>query len=452
MTASLASVSHAVRTEAVDVAEFIDRQPFSPFQTRLLLLCATVLFIDGFDTQSIGFVAPAIARDWHLPRSVLGPVFSAGLFGLMLSAFILGPVADRIGRRPIIIFSTFTFGVGSLLTVFAQDVYWLIALRFLTGLGIGGAMPNVVALIGEFSPHRRRATAVMLSLVGFSAGSVFGGLLAAALLPDFGWRSVFFIGGVFPILFAPVLMRIMPESVRFLALTGRAPGEIAKLLRRISASANFAAGTRFYLSEPKLPGIPVLHLFDASRAVATLLIWVVFFTNMLDIYLLATWLPSVLNDFGMSISVAAAVGATLQAGGIIGNLTLGQLIDRFAFLGLSVTYCIAAIAVIALGFSMHAIVLVVIATFCTGFCIVGGQIASNALTVRYYPTMMRATGIGWALGIGRIGAIAGPLMGGIILSRHVQEEMLFMVAAIPALIACAATFLLAVNRTGRPGT
>lgn len=429
----------------LDVADFIDRQPVAGFQIRVLLLCAAVLFMDGFDTQAIGYVAPDLARDWNLPRGALGPVFSAGLFGLMIGALVFGPVADRIGRKRIIVLSTMAFGVGTLLTILAQDVYWLIALRFLTGLGLGGAMPNAVALTSEFSPHRRRATMVMTMFVGFSAGAALGGLLAAALIPAFGWRSIFLVGGVVPILFVPVLAKLLPESIRFLALTGRDDASLANLLTRITPSANFAAGTRFGVHEPKLSGLPVAHLFAENRTMTTVLLWIVFFMSLLDLYLLSNWLPTVLNDLGASISVAAALGAILQIGGVIGVFALGKFIDRFSFRALSLTYLFASLAITAIGFSSHSIGLVTIAIFCAGFCIVGGQTASNALTATYYPTMVRSTGVGWALGIGRAGSIVGPLIGGVMLSRHVGAQTLFTAAAVPALIACVAA--LALSRT-----
>ena len=215
--------------DAIDVADFIDRQPVGGFQFKLLLTCAAVLFLDGFDTQAIGYVAPALAREWGLTKGALGPVFSAGLFGLMIGALLLGPLADRIGRKRIIILSTLAFGICALATAFVHDVNALLAIRFLTGLGLGGAMPNAIAMTSEFNPRRRRATMVMIMFCGFSVGAALGGLLAAALIPHFGWRSVFVVGGVAPLLLVPVLALRLPESVRFLALTGRADEEVAAL-------------------------------------------------------------------------------------------------------------------------------------------------------------------------------------------------------------------------------
>ena len=393
----------------VDVAKFIDRQPVGGFQIKLLLTCAAVLFLDGFDTQAIGYVAPALAKEWGLSKAALGPVFSAGLFGLMIGALVFGPLADRIGRRKIIIFSTLAFGLGTLATAFVSDVNTLLAIRFLTGLGLGGAMPNAVAMTSEFSPHRRRATMVMIMFCGFSIGAALGGLLAAALIPQFGWRSVFVVGGVAPLLLVPIVAWRLPESVRFLALTGQANARVAELLGQIDPKAAFTPATQFVVHEPRLVGMPVRHLFREGRALPTVLLWVVFFMSLLDLYFLSNWLPTVLNDLGASVSSAAVIGSMLQVGGVVGTFALGSIIDRFSFRALAVVYFAAVFAVGAIGQLGHSVAWVTMAIFAAGFCIVGGQIAANALAATFYPTSVRATGVGWALGIGRVGSIIGPL-------------------------------------------
>jgi MFS transporter, AAHS family, 4-hydroxybenzoate transporter len=426
----------------VDVAVFIDAQPVSAFQIKLVLTCAMVLLLDGFDTTSIGFVAPALAKEWGFGKGALGPVFSAGLFGLMIGALLFGPLADRIGRKKIIIFSTLAFGVGTLVAAFVNDVNTLIAVRLLTGLGLGGAMPNTVALTSEFSPHRRRATMVMVMFVGFSIGAALGGLLAAALIPQFGWRSVFVVGGVAPLLLAPVLAWRLPESVRFLGLTGRANARVAELLARINAKAVFAADAGFVVNEPALKGIPVQHLFSGGRALATLLLWVVFFMSLLELYFLSNWLPTVLNDLGASISEAAVISSMLQVGGVIGTFALGSVIDRFSFRALALVYFIAVFAVSAVGQLGHSATVVAVAIFVAGFCIVGGQIAANALAAGYYPTSVRATGVGWALGVGRIGSIVGPLIGGVLLGQKWSTGEVFVTAAGAALCAALAALSL----------
>jgi AAHS family 4-hydroxybenzoate transporter-like MFS transporter len=443
------AISESQSTSAVDVVEFIDQQPVGGFQLKLLATCAAVLFLDGFDTTAIGYVAPSLAREWHLTKAALGPVFSAGLFGLMIGALSFGPLADRIGRRKIIIFSTVAFGLGTLATAFVQDVNSLLVIRFLTGLGLGGAMPNAIAMTSEFNPRRRRATMVMIMFCGFSVGAALGGFIAAALIPSFGWRSVFVVGGVAPLLLAPILAWRLPESVRFLVLAGRAPERVAGLLGLIGPNTSFSAAARFVVHEPELVGLPVLHLFSNGRTLVTLLLWVVFFMSLLDLYFLSNWLPTVLNDLGASVSAAALIGSMLQIGGIAGTFGLGRIIDRFSFRALALVYFIAVFAVGSIGYLSHSAVMVTLAIFVAGFCVVGGQIAANALASAFYPTAVRATGVGWALGIGRIGSIVGPLVGGILLTMKWSAAEVFMTAAGAAL--CAALAALALSRLAGMG-
>jgi MFS transporter, AAHS family, 4-hydroxybenzoate transporter len=426
----------------IDVAAFIDGQPVGGFQIKLILACATVLFLDGFDTTAIGYVAPALAKEWNIGKAALGPVFSAGLFGLMIGALLFGPLADRLGRKKIIIFSTLGFGLGTLITASVDDVNTLLIIRFLTGLGLGGAMPNTISLTAEFSPRRRRATMVMVMFVGFSIGAALGGLLAAALIPQLGWRSVFVVGGALPLIMVPILALRLPESVRYLALTGRADERVAQLLGLVNRKATFSPASRFVIDEPALRGIPVQHLFRNGRTLATLLLWVVFFMSLLDIYFLSNWLPTVMNDLGASFSAAAVIGSMFQVGGVVGTFVLGSIIDRFSFRALALVYFIAVFAVGAIGQLGHSAALVTIAIFVAGFCIVGGQIAANALAAGFYPTAVRSTGVGWALGIGRVGSIVGPLVGGVLLSLKWSAGEVFVAAAFAALCAALAAFLL----------
>jgi AAHS family 4-hydroxybenzoate transporter-like MFS transporter len=437
----------------VDVADYIDQQPVGSFQIKLLLTCAAVLFLDGFDTTAIGYVAPSLAKEWGLTKAALGPVFSAGLFGLMIGALTFGPLADRVGRKKIIIFSTLAFGLGTLATAFIQDVNTLLVIRFLTGLGLGGAMPNTVAMTSEFNPHRRRATMVMIMFCGFSLGAALGGLLAAALIPQFGWRSVFVVGGAAPLLLVPILALRLPESVRFLALTGGANARVAELLASINPKARFAPGTQFVVHEPGLAGMPVLHLFRDGRTLVTVLLWVVFFMSLLDLYFLANWLPTVLNDLGASVSAAAVIGSMLQIGGVVGTFALGSVIDRFSFRALALVYFIAVFAIGAIGQLGHSIVFVTMAIFAAGFCTVGGQIAANALAAGFYPTSVRSTGVGWALGIGRVGSIIGPLVGGALMTAKWSTGSVFMAAATAAFCAALAAFTLSrlAGMSGRKG-
>jgi MFS transporter, AAHS family, 4-hydroxybenzoate transporter len=445
-------ISHAQDgAPIVDVAEFIDAQPVGGFQIRLLLTCAAVLFLDGFDTAAISYVAPSLAKEWSLSKGALVPVFSAGLFGLMIGALLFGPLADLIGRKKIILFSTLAFGLGALVTAFVHDVNTLLVIRFLTGLGLGGAMPNTIALTSEFSPRRRRATMVMAMFCGFSIGAALGGFLAAGLIPYFGWRSVFIVGGAAPLLLVPLLALKLPESVRFLALTGCADARVAQLLGRVNVNAMFAPVTRFTVHEPQLVGMPVLHLFRNGRTLVTLLLWVVFFMSLLDLYFLSSWLPTVLTDLGASVSAAAAIGSMLQVGGVVAICVLGAIIDRFSFRALALLYFVAVFAVGAIGQLGHSVAFVTLAIFVAGFCIVGGQTAANALAAAYYPTSIRSSGVGWALGIGRVGSIVGPVVGGALMTMQWSAGEVFMAAAAAALCAALAAFALS-RLAGMGGT
>ena len=283
-------------------------------------------------------------------------------------------------------------------------------------------MPNTVAMTSEYNPQRRRATMVMIMFCGFSVGAALGGLLAAGLIPRFGWRSVFVVGGIAPLLHgAGAGAASCRNRCAFWRFMGTRPSASRNSSGRISPKTAFAADARFVIHETHLAGLPVMHLFREGRTAATLLLWVVFFMSLLDLYFLSNWLPTVLNDLGASVSEAVVIGSMLQVGGVVGTFALGSVIDRFSFRALALVYFGAVFAVGAIGQLSHSAVLVTIAIFAAGFCIVGGQIAANALAAAFYPTSVRATGVGWALGIGRIGSIIGPVVGGVLLAAEMER-------------------------------
>ncbi len=440
----------------VEVSQFIDQRGVGRFQLFVAVLCALAVFMDGFDTQMVGYVLPAIARSLQIEPAALTSVVVSGLVGLMAGALIFGLVADRIGRKSVIIFCLVFFGLAMLLTPTADTVAGLGIWRFLTGLGLGGAMPNAIALTAEYSPRRSRATMVMMMFFGFSFGAAVAGFATAALIERFGWPAVFYSGAALPILFAPVLAAALPESIRVLALRGTQASRIALLLARIDPARSPVAGARFVIAEEnEAGGLPLLHLFRERRALSTVLLWIMFFMNLLCLFFLATWLPTVIHGKGLSLATAAFATALLQIGGCTGTLCFGPLVDRFgAFAVLSVTYLGAAVFVALVGISGTLAPVIMLTVFAAGFCIVGGQNAMNALAATLYPTAIRSTGVGWALGIGRIGTMAGSAMGGALLARHLPIPTVFTLAALPALCTAAATFALGRaerRRQGRSG-
>jgi AAHS family 4-hydroxybenzoate transporter-like MFS transporter len=317
-----------VHASNVDIAAVIDRMPLGRLQWLTIILCGLVAILDGFDTQAIAFVAPLIARDLQLEMAAFGPVFGAGLLGLTVGALALGPAADRWGRKPVIITSTLIFGLFALLTPIADSLNALMLMRFLTGLGLGGAMPNIIALTSEYAPKAKRATLVTLMFCGFPLGAVLGGLLSAQLMANFGWQVVFYLGGILPLALLPALLLWLPESIRYLVARGSGQDRPLAILRRLDPAGGYGDGTRCVLPEETVTGSPIAQLLTQGRAFGTGLLWIVFFCNLLILYFLINWLPSVLQQAGMPIERAIIATVVLNAGGIIGGLTLGQLVDR----------------------------------------------------------------------------------------------------------------------------
>jgi AAHS family 4-hydroxybenzoate transporter-like MFS transporter len=437
---------------AFDVRRFIDEQPVGRYQLMVATMCSLIVFVDGFDAQAMGYVAPALTSAMQIPRSVLGPVISSGLVGMMIGAMICGPLADKLGRRPVLVGCALVFGIGSLLTATAQSIEMLAGFRFLTGLGMGGAMPNAIALTSEYMPHRRRGTAVTTMICGFSLGAAVGGFVAAAIIPRFGWQAVFVVGGITPLLIAVAAFVWLPDSIRFLLVRGGADDRARSYLSRIAPGATLPRN----LSAGPEEGTPqgafaVAQLFAGRRATGTILIWVVYFMNLLNLYFLNSWLPTIISDANVPVATAIRLTALFQIGGIGGALVLGTLLDRvFSFWILAACYLWAAVCVFFIGVSSGSTLLLGLTIASAGLGIIGGQNACHALTAGFYPTTIRSTGVGWALGIGRIGSIVGPVLGGLLLARGTPIGRVFWAAAVPALIATLAAAGIASITRGDP--
>lgn len=426
----------------LDVQEFINAHKLSAMQITTLLLCFFIVAVDGFDTAAIGFIAPAIRAEWSLTAAQLAPVFGAGLAGLMAGAFLFGPLADRFGRKTILLVCVAFFGLACLASSFSTSLPMLIVLRFLTGLGLGGAMPNAVTLSSEYSPEKHRSVLVTTMFCGFTLGSALGGVLAAHVVAGFGWRAVLVIGGVLPLLLLPVLMVTLPESVRYLVVNGLRLDQARRLLQRIAPSPELASA-KFALPEKARAGFPVKHLFDASLRRGTLFLWLAFFMSLLVIYLLSSWLPTLIASTGMSLKDASLVTAMFQVGGTVGAIALGQLMDRFKpQLVLGVTYALAAGFTAMIGRSTGDTMMLVVAVFGAGFCVSGAQVGANALAAGFYPTASRATGVSWASGIGRIGSVLGSMAGGWMLALGLGLPTVFAIVGVPALIAGASLLMM----------
>ena len=420
--------------DSTDIGALIDSRPLSTFQVRVLVLIGCLVLMDGFDVQVIGFVAPALLRSWNLPPDALGPIFGAGLLGMLVGSTGLGMLADRIGRRPVLIGATFFVALCVLSTAATRSVPQMLTLRFLTGVGLGGVLGNAVTLASEYCPSARRASLLMGISCGFTAGAILGGLLAAVLIPRTGWRSVFIVGGLLPLGVAILLVRELPESVHLLLIRGADRGRIEYWLQRL-APGFVLPSTRAPQVAEVAPKASVIDLFRGGLWMRSLLLWAVSFANLLNLFFLSNWLPLLATRMGYSDSLGVLMGTTLQAGGILGALVLGRFIDRFGFYRvLAPSFLFGAAMIAAVGQPDIPVIVECAVVLFAGVSILGGQPGINALATSVYPTQLRATGVGWCLGIGRAGSIVGPMAAAQLIAHHFTNEILFMFAAIPAAI------------------
>jgi AAHS family 4-hydroxybenzoate transporter-like MFS transporter len=379
------------------------------YQWLVVGLCALVAMCDGFDTQAIAFVAPVMAKAWGMPAAGFGPVFAIGLFTGIIGSVVFGLVADRHGRRVAIIATTALFAVGSLSTVLSRGMADLVFYRCLTGFGLGGAIPSIVALSAEFAPPRLRATVVSAMFCGVPLGAVVGAVISVPLIRAFGWPSVFIAGGLAPLPLLPVLTAWLPESIGWLKAFGRSD-EAEQIRRR--------AGLPAPPSDDAPPAKVVLSaLLTRGRAPSTLALWATFFLSLLLVFFLVSWMPAVAVAQTHEASSGAAAAALLNVGGILGALVLGQLIDWLgAFEVVGSAYALASIGIMAVGLGSEARGSVFLFSLVGGFFGMGAQLCVVAIAADFYPLTLRATGVGAAMGAGRFGAIAGSLAGGAILA------------------------------------
>ena len=432
---------------AVTVGEVMDSRPLGRFQFVTMLLCGLVIIFDGFATQSIGILAPSMSENLGIPLKSFGTILSAALLGLMIASMAMGPVADRWGRKWAIIISVLTFALFMILTARATTFNSLVTLRFLTGLGLGGAIPNALALASEYAPKRLVATVIGFVIAGMPIGQVIAGQVSAFLLPTRGWRAVFYFGGILSLAVAIILIIWLPESVRFLTVRGADKRKISRIMAQVSPElANVTLRPEEAQGQERR-GVPVKHLFTEGRAVGTILLWIPFFMNLLILYFIVSWLPALLREANMPISAGVAAATIFGVGSIFGSFVEGPLMNR---LGASIVllaefgFCILLAG--ALGLMATSFALVMTVAFLLGITVTSAQAGLNALSATYYPTSIRSTGVGWALGVGRIGSVVGPILGGIMLKVGWTPQQILLSIAIPAF--CAGVAIMISNRLG----
>lgn len=442
---------HSRADGAVNVQDFLDQHRFSPYQWLIFGLCFLIVLLDGFDTAAIGFIAPSLVQDWGVTRPALAPVLSAALFGLAAGAIAAGPLSDRIGRRLVLALSVLLFGAACAWSAFAGNVTELAILRFVTGLGLGAAMPNAVTLMSEFCPSRKRAMLTNAMFCGFPLGAALGGFLAAWMIPLWGWRSVLLLGGLAPLLAGLLILLLLPESVRFLVARGASQERVRAILRHISANADSA---RSFVTDDPAPagktGGGVKLILSRAYLAGTVMLWLTYFMGLVIFYALVNWMPLLLRDAGLSAQDATLVSALFPLGGV-GAVLSGYLMDRYnPNAVIAIGFALTAASVFAIGHSAHELALLITVVLAAGVVMNTAQSSLPALAATYYPTQGRATGVAWMMGVGRLGGIAGSFLVAELARQRFGIEGIFGVVALAGVVATLALLVkLAVERSAR---
>ena len=444
---------------AIDVSTLINERPIGRLQWRVVLFGFLIVALDGFDTAIMGFIAPELSRVWGIAPSSLGPVLCAALAGLALGALLAGPLADRVGRKTVLVASVFLFGLWTLVAAWSPDLTTLLVLRFLTGLGLGASMPNVGTLVSEYAPEKRRSILITVVFCGFTFGAAMGGFCSAWLIPAYGWHSVLLVGGILPVLLAPVLLFKLPESLRFLAAKGGDQMRMRAIVAQLVPGMAGSAGT-FTLPQATGPanqaGKPAsaIGIVLSRRYVfGSAMLWVTYFMGLFLVYLLGGWLPTLVKGVGFNVRDAALITALFQIGGAVGSLCIGWAMDRLnPHRVLALAFLLGGAATFLFGIAAKEFIELSLCAFAGGFLLNGANTGMNALATGYYPTAARATGSSWMHGIGRWGAISSAFAGAQMLGAGWSFAQVFSALAIPALIAAAAVFAKGGWTRGADGT
>lgn len=400
----------------LDIASLIDRERIRPFQWTIFLLCFATTLFDGFDTQAIAYTGPAIVAAFNLAPGDLAPILIAGTLGMTIGAMTLGLVGDRVGRRPALLGGVALFSIASLATAFASGTSQILVLRFIAGLGMGGCTPVLLALAAEYGPARHRGAIMTGVLLGLPAGAMLGGLLAARMMPVIGWEGVFVIGGAAPLALLVLLWFALPESLHFLVTrAGNDQHAVRHVLARI-VTWPLADDARFAVREAAARA-SVAALFREGNARNTVAIWAVYFFNWIAWFMFLSWLPTVLKASGLPAAQAPLGTVVVNAVFIVCAIPLSIALPRISTRRLLIALLALGIAIaIGLAYAETSWGLVFTLAGAAGLGIGGQQIALNYLVVGAYPTTLRATATGWAIGMGRVGAIAGSAVGGTFLN------------------------------------
>ena len=426
----------AAVAETLNVETEIDSRPMSTYQMWVVFLGGLILFIDGLDVQLISYIGPKILKEWDISRTLLGTIFSSMIWGLLVGFAFVAPLSIRYGHRLLVLVNMVLFGLATMAVYFVNDPTSLIVLRVIAGIGLAGALPSGVALTGEFSPKRRRSTSIALIYCGYSLGTMAAGLLAGLIIEQYGWRMHMVVGGLIPIAIAIFLYFTLPESPEYLISTNAPRAAIERLVRRLFPAAPVNADTVIAVTNKRESALAVAQLFHNGRTLGTLMLWLALFMNLMVIFFVLQWLPSIFVMVGYTQAQATVAATSATSGGILAALVLGPLMDRFGpYRIIVILFMLGGLFLFLTGLTAHSVaVLATTMAFVATGSTSGIQKCINALMVFFYPTSLRSTGLGWAFGVGRFGAMIGPVLAGFLFDRKWPVEDVFDVYAIPMML------------------
>ena len=427
----------------LDLDAVIDGQQLGWRSVPLIGVALLALLCDGFDLAAMGYIVPELVKEWQLEPARFVSAFSAGIIGMMIGGPLLGLLGDRLGRRRVIVLGLVAIGLATLVTMAAQTVTHLVILRFLTGIGLGGVIPNVAALIAELAPRRIRGRMLVIVTLGMPLGISLPGLVAGLLVPGFGWQALLLVGGVLPLAVAITARVVLPESPKYLVNKGGREDETRQIVQRLRPDLAIGAETRFVVAARDQRRGSASQLFAGSLALATPLLWICQAANQMANFFSLTWLPTLLQSAGATTAQAGAHASLFAIGGLFAGVILIFAIDRLGVVPLVVMFVIgvplvAGMAGSNMGPAVHGMVIAG-----AGLCVTGINFGLTALLAIFYPTSIRSLGTGWTQAAGRLGALAAPVVGGILLGQNIPIAQLTFAPAILMAVGAVACVVLA---------
>ena len=427
-----AGLPAVARSDApVELGELIDRRPMSVAQVMVVVLCAAMLFVDGYDIQVMALAVPSLAAGWSVPPSSFGLALTAVVIGISAGSALLGPLGDRFGRRTMLMITMAAIGIATACTASATTADQFVVWRFMTGVALGAGIPSCAALTSEYAPVANRSFVMGCLNIASPIGAFSAGFIAPPVLEAFGWRGAFLIGGVAPLVLAAVAV-LMPESLKFLIARRPSDPRIATILRKIAPDVD--PSTVRMQPASQAPRSSLLGPVTGVFLPRTLLLWGMLILNMFNLYVLISWLPTLLEQSGWNPAAALRGAVLIQAGGVVGGLLMSRFMDRGATRPALVGGLLLSAASLVLFSVLPTGTAWVALLLLTGAGVSGSQLSLNALTAAYYPPVMKATGVAWALVVGSLGGIIAPLAGARLIDEHLSPVSILALLAIPAVV------------------